>query len=670
MAATQAGYFSLQEFSDAGALLATGRLYTYVYGTTTQKTAYTDAAANTPHTYTSDGSGGQYIALNARGELPAPLYLTSGSYDICLKTAAGATIWTRRADPLGSVGTYTASASNASTQNITDVIAHNIPSIWDFTGCTGDGVAGHDDAIALNRAIAAGYKRILIPSPPTRWRFETPINMTSDFGLSTNCGVQLDFGASHDINYPPILIAHSGVAFDFTGSRDCEINGLDMECSAIISGSRVIPKCGLLLARVDNPTGSAADGGRHRFNNTRIMGYTTQGMVQLIGAEECTFYSPMFRQLQPGKNTVTISAYNAQSLASPFVTIAAGAQSTTKNNFYDGSYYSEGNSGSANESNFFLDSCADIDFFSPFMYCPHGLAHIQVYGVNGTSDYVRINRMRGEIASDPAAWSGATTYQVGDLVLSASVIYACILSHTNHVPPNATYWVVSSVRPNYGIVFPSAGIGRIHRGWSIESSRMDANIASVCFVDDATPSDFLMRQIDNPHNSTVFKFKSCIGGEIHHSSNYITQIAAGTADGTEFYGNTVAQTFSGTLTNCERHPTDAASTWTPADASVAGLTFTGVSGKWIYDGRFAYGSAQLTFPATGSGVNVRISLPVTALTGANGEVTISYQDYATAMTPTISGGTAYIEFFKLGGTQVVNSDLSGKTLILTFRCLV
>lgn len=100
MAASQSGVFSLQEFSDIGAPLVGGRLYTYVYGTTTHKTAYTDKAGTIPHTYTSDGIGGQYIALNARGELPAPLYLAAGSYDITLKYSTGATIWTRRADPV------------------------------------------------------------------------------------------------------------------------------------------------------------------------------------------------------------------------------------------------------------------------------------------------------------------------------------------------------------------------------------------------------------------------------------------------------------------------------------------------------------------------------------------------------------------------------------------
>jgi hypothetical protein len=95
--ASQSGEFNVQQFNDLGDPLIGGRLYTYAYGTTTQKTAYTDPAGAVPHTYTSDGLGGQYIALNARGELPAPLYLGNGPYDLTLKTAAGATIWTRRA---------------------------------------------------------------------------------------------------------------------------------------------------------------------------------------------------------------------------------------------------------------------------------------------------------------------------------------------------------------------------------------------------------------------------------------------------------------------------------------------------------------------------------------------------------------------------------------------
>lgn len=98
---SQSGVYNLQSLTSVGALGVGMRLYTYTAGTTTHKTAYTDSAGAVAHTYTSDGSGGQYIAMDARGELPAPLYLTSGAYDLALKTAAGATVWTRRADPTG-----------------------------------------------------------------------------------------------------------------------------------------------------------------------------------------------------------------------------------------------------------------------------------------------------------------------------------------------------------------------------------------------------------------------------------------------------------------------------------------------------------------------------------------------------------------------------------------
>lgn len=42
--------------------------------------------------------------------------------------------------------------------------------------------------------------------------------------------------------------------------------------------------------------------------------------------------------------------------------------------------------------------------------------------------------------SSVPAWSGATAYEVGDLVVSASVNYYCKLAHTNQAPPNGTYW--------------------------------------------------------------------------------------------------------------------------------------------------------------------------------------------------------------------------------------
>jgi hypothetical protein len=104
MPASQPANFNLQEFTDVGKPLVGGRLYTYAYGTTAQKIAFTDPDGTVPHTYTPDGAGGQYIALDARGELPAPLYLGDGSYDISLKRADGSAVWTRKADGVENSG--------------------------------------------------------------------------------------------------------------------------------------------------------------------------------------------------------------------------------------------------------------------------------------------------------------------------------------------------------------------------------------------------------------------------------------------------------------------------------------------------------------------------------------------------------------------------------------
>lgn len=177
MAASQAGLFTIQEFTDASVVLVGGRLYTYTFGTTTFKTAYTDAAGTIPQTYTADGLGGQYIALNARGELPAPLYLTTGSYDITLKRADNSTVWTRRADPINdntALSDGTSAATGAGMVAFTYALGYAAGTIgkWlkDLATSAGAAFIGFDSTVAY---VAGTLGAILQDGPVEVIRFLT-----------------------------------------------------------------------------------------------------------------------------------------------------------------------------------------------------------------------------------------------------------------------------------------------------------------------------------------------------------------------------------------------------------------------------------------------------------------------------------------------------------------
>lgn len=69
--------------------------------------------------------------------------------------------------------------------------------------------------------------------------------------------------------------------------------------------------------------------------------------------------------------------------------------------------------------------------------------------VNGeTGPEVRIGLGRSgtgpNLGSTAAAWSSSVAYQVGDVVSLSGDNYYCILANTNHTPPNATYWTLTT----------------------------------------------------------------------------------------------------------------------------------------------------------------------------------------------------------------------------------
>jgi len=57
--------------------------------------------------------------------------------------------------------------------------------------------------------------------------------------------------------------------------------------------------------------------------------------------------------------------------------------------------------------------------------------------------YFRFFKNGAPVELDPLsvdAWSGATAYLEGDIVVSGGINYYCITPHTNHIPPNSGFW--------------------------------------------------------------------------------------------------------------------------------------------------------------------------------------------------------------------------------------
>ena len=81
------GGVAAQFFTNSGAVLTGGKLYTYAAGTTTPQTTYTTSAGNVPWT--------NPIVLDTSGRSANEVWLTYGfNYKFVLKTSAGVTIGT------------------------------------------------------------------------------------------------------------------------------------------------------------------------------------------------------------------------------------------------------------------------------------------------------------------------------------------------------------------------------------------------------------------------------------------------------------------------------------------------------------------------------------------------------------------------------------------------
>ena len=104
-------------------------------------------------------------------------------------------------------------------------------------------------------------------------------------------------------------------------------------------------------------------------------------------------------------------------------------------------------------------------------------------------------------------------------------------------------------------------------------------------------------------------------------------------------------------------------TWTPTDASGAGLTFTFNCRQYTKVGRAVTINLEMTWPSTANGSAVSVSLPFTADSSNRSGVTI-FSNVAGEVN-FYANGTANFTLFNDTGAQITNSTMSSKYVIVS-----
>ena len=105
-------------------------------------------------------------------------------------------------------------------------------------------------------------------------------------------------------------------------------------------------------------------------------------------------------------------------------------------------------------------------------------------------------------------------------------------------------------------------------------------------------------------------------------------------------------------------------TWTPTDASGAGLIFSSFAGSYIKTGRTVVAAFQVSYPATADVSAAKIGgLPFNAagITPV-GAVSIAFSQYATPYYGATQASAATFTFYTFGGSTITNVSFSNLTM--------
>lgn len=258
---------------DSGLPNAGGRLYTYVSGTTTFKAAYTDATLATPCTYTSDGVGGQYIALNARGE--AQVWLGTGTYTMVDQTPMGVVL--DSTDGIVDPGSVSASALNA--------YEALLASQTNVAG--GAGLSGFNPT--LNYAAGTVGQHLGVEWNPQDYPWLAKFDgTTDDTAAITACYTAIYNAGGGTMRMPRGTAMVSSVVFNFAASKSVLMRGAGRQATFLKSSGGTSPvlnisaSAGVLDVYSEfadfTIDGAAKTVGRHGLQLTTIANVTTRNL--------------------------------------------------------------------------------------------------------------------------------------------------------------------------------------------------------------------------------------------------------------------------------------------------------------------------------------------------------------------------------------------------------
>jgi hypothetical protein len=150
--------------------------------------------------------------------------------------------------------------------------------------------------------------------------------------------------------------------------------------------------------------------------------------------------------------------------------------------------------------------------------------------------------------------------------------------------------------------------------------------------------------------------QSFTGDQTLSTGNIIQGTAA---KGINFTANTPAAGMTSQLLNWYEE-----GTWTPTDASGAGLTFTSATGRYTRMGNVVFLFGYVQYPTTASGANASIGgLPFTVnASAAATQGGVTYSQVATVRSVGVQSSTTTATVYTLAGGVATNADLSATAL--------